>query len=209
MIIYTAGSVRDINVDADELAGLTWFGHALWFADPSREHAVPIDPASGEVGDPVPCPGLRAGLTTIGGNLLYGTDGAVLRLLDPRAGAVIRDIQLSRQAEVTGLEAIRDGLWIGYRDALEFRRLADLELINTIRAPFGVNGVTVTDRYVAYSDCLGEAITVHDTVPERDVLQIHVHGRPTGLAWDGLRIWFCDAANIRLRALDVPGMVGG
>lgn len=208
MIIYTAASVRDISVDAGELTGLTWFGNALWFADPSRGRAVPVDPASGAAGDPVRCPGLRAGLTTIGGNLVYGTEGAVLRVLDPHAGSVVRDVQLSGPEEVTCLEAIRDGLWVGYRDALELRRTADLALVNTVRAPFGVNGVTVTDRYVAYSDWLGEAITVHDTVPERDVLRIHVDGPPTGLAWDGLRLWYCDAVNIRLRALDVPGMVG-
>ena len=32
MMLYAAGSVRDVSVDAECLSGLTWSGGLLWFA---------------------------------------------------------------------------------------------------------------------------------------------------------------------------------
>jgi hypothetical protein len=209
MIIYTAGSVRDLSVDAGALAGLTWFGDALWYADPARSRVVPVDPRTGESGDPVICPDLRAGLTTVAGNLIYVAGPEChLWMVDRFSGTHVRVATNPRPGSViTGMEAGRDGIWVGYRDCLELRATSDFGLRLRMPAPLGINGVTVTDRYLAYTDGLGEAITVYDTLAGRVVLSIHVFGRPTALTWDGLRLWYCDAANIGLRALDVPGMV--
>ncbi|MGK5675770.1 hypothetical protein ACSNOB_23360 [Micromonospora sp. URMC 106] len=206
MIIYTAASVHDLSIDADQLAGLTWSGHALWYADQGREEVTCLDPRTGTPGQTLSCPGLTAGLTTLGGHLLYATEGA-LRLCDTQSGGILRDVPSPRPGvPICGMEAGKDGIWLGWSDALELRHASDLRLLATVPAPLGIAGVTVTDRYVAHTDRLGEAITVFDLRAGRNVLQIHVDGRPTSLTWDGLRLWYGDAANLRLRALDVPGL---
>ncbi|PZG09391.1 hypothetical protein C1I95_29110 [Micromonospora craterilacus] len=207
MIIYTAASVRDHSVDADQLSGLTWSGHALWYADAGRERAVCLDPRTGEPGAELACPGLVAGLTNLGGCLLYAT-ATTLRLCEPQSGDILREVASPRTGvPVCGMEAGKDGVWLGWPDALELRHASDLRLLATAPAPLGVAGVTVTDRYVAHTDRLGEAITVFDLQTRRNVLQIQVDGRPaTSLTWDGLRLWYADAGNMRLRALDVPGL---
>jgi hypothetical protein len=207
MIIYTAASVRDHSVDADQLSGLTWSGHALWYADAGRERAVCLDPRTGLPGAELACPGLVAGLTNLGGCLLYAT-ATTLRLCEPQSGDILREVASHRSGvPVRGMEAGRDGIWLGWPDALELRHASDLRLLGTVPTPLGVAGVTVTDRYVAHTDLLGEAITVFDLQAGRNVLQIQVDGRPaTSLTWDGLRLWYADAGNMRLRALDVPGL---
>ena len=43
MMLYAAGSVRDLSVDADELCGLAWCDRLLWFCDAVREQAVAVD----------------------------------------------------------------------------------------------------------------------------------------------------------------------
>jgi hypothetical protein len=207
MIIYTAASVRDHSVDADRISGLTWSGHTLWYADAGRGRAVCLDPRTGVPGAELACPGLVTGLTTLGGCLLYATS-TTLRLTEPQSGDVLREVASPRpDTQVCGMEAGKDGIWLGWPDALELRDASNLRLLATIPAPLGVAGITVTDRYVVHTDLLGEAITVFDLQTGRNVLQIQVDGRPaTSLTWDGLRLWYADAGNMRLRALDVPGL---
>ena len=70
-----------------------------------------------------------------------------------------------------------------------------------------VAGITVTERYLVYADRRTGSVTVVDPVMEQVILPVNVHGSPTGLSWDGSRIWYCDTAHSRLRAIDVPGLV--
>lgn len=207
MIIYTAASVRDLSIDAEQLTGLTFTGHALWYADRGREQAVCLDPRTGETGAVLACPGLEAGLTTLGGCLLYATDSS-LRLAEPHSGDILREVSTPRPGvPIGGMEAGRDGIWLGWPDSLDLRHASDLRVLATVPAPLGVCGVAVTDRYLTYTDRLGEAITVLDLGTGRTVLHIQVDGRPaTSLAWDGLRLWYGDPGTMRLRALDVPGL---
>jgi hypothetical protein len=105
------------------------------------------------------------------------------------------------------MEGGRQGLWLGYRDLLDLRSVTDFSLITAIGVRGEVSGITVTDRYLVYADRAAESIAIVDMVMEQVALHVGVHGRPTGLAWDGSRIWYCDSAASRLRAIDVPGMV--
>lgn len=207
MMIYTAASVRDHSVDADRISGLTWSGHTLWYADAGRGRAVCVDPLTGVPGSELACPGLVAGLTNLGGCLLYATSTS-LRLAEPQSGETLREVPIPRPGvPVCGMEAGKEGIWLGRPDALELRDASDLRQLASIPAPLGVAGITVTDRYVAHTNLLGEAITIFDLQAGRDVLQIQVDGRPaTSLTWDGLRLWYADSGNLRLRALDVPGL---
>lgn len=209
MMVYTAASVRDVSVDADVLSGLTWLGQELWFADPERGQVVPVDPQSGRSGRALPCPGLYTGLATLHEHLLYAAEpDARIRVIDREDGRVVAELASPWAGDpVTAMEAGRAGLWLGFRDRLELRTTPQFGLAQTFPAPLGTTGVTVTDRYLLYSDRLGETITVVDLLTERPVLRINVDGRPAGLTWDGLRLWYCDATNIRLRAIEVPGLV--
>jgi hypothetical protein len=209
MMLYAAGSVHDVSVEAEVLCGLTWSGELLWFADAGRERVVSLDPATGESVSVIACPDLRRGLATLSGNLVYaaGPDYR-LRIIDPESGELVSEARNPRAGEeITGLEGGRQGLWIGYRSTLELRSTADFSSLSCIGVRGRPTGVTVTDRYVVYSDRAAESINVVDPVMEQEILPINVHGSPTGVSWDGSRIWYCDNAASRLRAIDVPGVV--
>lgn len=208
-MLYAAGSVRDVSVDSDELCGLTWLGQYLWFCDGLRERVVAMDPYTATAAHTLPCPGLRGGLATLDGNLVYAAGPDLhLQVVDPDTGTAVACLDNPRPGEVcTGLESGRGGLWMGYRDRLELRSFTDLRLLTTITLPTLVSGITATDHYLIYSNRWNESITIIDTVLKRVLLPINVHGTPTELAWDGSRIWYCDNAHSRLRAIDVPGIV--
>jgi hypothetical protein len=209
MMLYAAGSVHDVSVEAEMLAGLTWSGELLWFADAGRERVVAVDPQVGRSEAVIACPDLRRGLATLGGNLVYaaGPDYR-LRIIDPASGDLVAETRNPRAGEeIVGLEGGRQGLWVGYRNSLDLRNTKDFSLVNCLAVRGRVSGVTVTDRYVVYSDRPAEYIVVVDPATEQEILPINVHGTPTGLAWDGSRIWYCDNAHNRLRAIDVPGLV--
>jgi hypothetical protein len=209
MMLYAAGSVHDISVDAEHLCGLTWFGESLWFSDAGRERVVAVDPYDGEVLTVIGCPELRRGLATIDGHLVYaaGPDYR-LRIVDPESGDLLAEVRNPRPGEeITALEGGRQGLWIGYRNCLELRNTRDFAIVTSVGVRGKVAGATVTDRYLVYSDRAAESIIVADPVVEQEILPINVHGSPTGLTWDGGRIWYCDNSANRLRAIDVPGIV--
>jgi hypothetical protein len=210
MMLYAAGSVRDVSVDAECLSGLTWSGGLLWFADSGREQVVAVDPQGGDVLAVIACPGLRRGLATIGGNLVYsaGPD-CRLRIIDPDGGHLVAEARNPQAGEeITALEGGRQGLWIGYRNVLELRSTTDFGLLASVGVRGRVGGATVTDRYLVYSNRAAESVIVVEPATEQEILPIGVHGYPTGLTWDGSHIWYCDNAASRLRAIDVPGIVG-
>jgi sugar lactone lactonase YvrE len=209
-MLYAAGSVRDLSVEADDLCGLTWCDRLLWFCDALRERAVALDARTGAVAHSLDCPNLRVGLATVDGHLVYAA-GPELRLreVDQWTGALVAEYENPRPGEIfAGMEIGRDGLWLGYERCLELRRPDDLALLCSISVAEHVSGITVTDRFLVYSDQLDGSITIVDPVLARAVLSITVHGSPTGLSWDGSRIWYCDMEASRLRAIDVPGIVG-
>lgn len=211
MMLYAAGSVHDVSVEAESLCGLTWSGELLWFADAGQERIVAIDPYVGRSEAVIACPELRRGLASVGGHLVYaaGPDYR-LHIVDPASGDQVAETRNPRPGEeICGLEGSRQGLWIGYRDSLDLRDTRDFSLVSCLSVRGRVSGVTVTDRFVVYSDKPSEYIVVVDPATEQEILPINVHGTPTGLAWDGTRIWYCDNAHSRLRAIDVPGMVRG
>ena len=209
-MLYAAGSVQDIQVDADHLCGLTWFGQLLWFADSGREQVVGVDPFTGKAVQTHAAAGLTCGLAVLGSNLMYAAGpGSGLVLLDPVTGVQAGEVRNPRPGEpIRAMEATREGVWTGYRDYLDLRAVADWSLVTSISLLGPVSGVTMTDNYLLYADPKRECIALIDPDLEQEVLPINVHGRPTGLAWDGNRVWYCDQSYSRLRAIDVPGILG-
>jgi hypothetical protein len=48
-----------------------------------------------------------------------------------------------------------------------------------------------------------------DLEARRDAASYSVAGNPTGITWDGRRIWYCDYTTLQLRAIEVPGITKG
>jgi hypothetical protein len=216
MMLYAAGPYHDLSIEAAAPCGLTWTGSLLWLADSGHERAIGVDPHSGEQLAVVPCPGLRSGLATSDGHLVYvaGADSELCTVEISSGKVVERAANPRRGREISGLEGGRLGLWIGHGEVLDWRTPPDLRLVDSIGVSNPVTGITLTDRYVVYCTHptrpmrvpLGTIVVVDPTARE-EVLSINVHGTPTGLAWDGSRIWYCDYSSSRLRAIDVPGIV--
>jgi hypothetical protein len=209
MMLYAAGSVCDVSVRAEKLCGLTWSGQLLWFADAELQQVVGVDPFAGEVIRTIHCPELRCGLATLSGNLVYTAgDDDRLVTVSPATGEQVAQARNPRPGQrVSAMEGGRNGIWLGYGDMLDLRGTGGYELVNCIEVSGRVSGLAVTDRYLVYADRTSESITILDPLLEQVILPINVHGSPTGLAWDGSHIWYCDSAANRLRAIDVPGLV--
>lgn len=208
----SVGTVRDIPVRALKLCGLTWSGEFLWFSESVSNQIMALDPASGRVEHRLACPEVRTDLTTLHGNLVQVVgDRRALQVIDPGTGDVVVEMANPRPGNVLcGLEATRDGIWFGYEDlrVLDLRRIEDGELIESIPAAYPIAGLTVSDHYLAYSDYRAGTINLVDLVQRREVACYDVAGNPTGLTWDGSRIWYCDYTTFQLRAIEVPGISG-
>lgn len=209
---YAAGTVRDIPVSALKPCGLTWTMQYLWYSDAVSNQISALDPLSGTTVRHIPCPQVRSDLTTLGGNLVQvAGDERALRVISLESGEIVSEIANPRPANVLrGIEATRHGVWMGYDDlkVIDLRSAERLELITSIPVRHGVTGVTVSDDYLAYSDYLGTTINLIDLAEQREVLSVSVNGHPTGITWDGNRLWYCDYATFQVRAIEVPGIAG-
>lgn len=209
---FAAGSVRDIPVRALKLCGLTWTGQCLWFSEAVSNQIMALDPATGEVARRVPCPGVRTDLTTLDGDLVQvAGEHRALRVIDTDSGATVEEKPNPRPGNVLcGLEATRHGLWLGYEDlrVIDLRDPGDLRLIAHYPVRHPVAGVTVSDGFIAYSDYKGATINLLDLERGTEVASISVAGNPTGIAWDGTRVWYCDYTTLQLRAIEIPGIAG-
>jgi hypothetical protein len=208
----SVGTVRDIPVRALELCGLTWSGEFLWFSESVSNEIKALDPITGQVEHRVPCPEVRTDLTTMSGNLVQIVgERRALQVIDPGSGDVVDEIPNPRPGTVLcGLEAARDGVWFGYEDlrVLDLRASDDGRLVDSIPVRHPIAGLTVSDHYLAYADHGGGTINLVDIDRRREVASYRVAGNPTGLTWDGSRIWYCDHTNLQLRAIEVPGIGG-
>jgi hypothetical protein len=210
-MLFAAGTVRDIPVQALRLCGLTWSGQFLWFSEAGLNQIMALDPYTGEIVSAISCPNVRTDLTTVGGNLLQvvGQERA-LRSIDPATGETVTEMPNPRPGHLLcGLEASRDGLWMGYEDlqVLDLRCADDLRLLDSIQVRGSVAGVTVSDSYIAYADSRAGVINLVDPARQQEAATISVNGNPTGITWDGSWIWYCDCRTLQLRAIEVPGIV--
>lgn len=206
------GTVRDIPVRALKLCGLTWSGEFLWFSEAVSNQIMALDPVTGSVEHRIPCPGVRTDLTTLAGNLVQVVgDARDLRVIDPASGDTVLEMRNPRPGHVLcGLEATKDGIWLGYEDlrVLDLRSAQNGELLDTIPIPRPVAGLTVSDRFLVYAEHQAGTINLIDVALRRQVASYDVAGNPTGITWDGSRIWYCDYTTLQLRAIEVPGISG-
>ncbi|BCB88550.1 NHL repeat-containing protein [Phytohabitans suffuscus] len=210
---FAAGSARDIPVRALKLCGLTWTGQFLWFSEAVSNQIMALDPYTGTVEHRVPCAGVRTDLTTVDGNLVQvvGEERA-LRVIDPEDGQVMAEVPNPRPGNLLcGLEATAQGIWMGYEDlrVVDLRDKRTFALLETYRVRHPIAGLTVSDSYVVYADHRAGTVNILDLEARRDVASYSVAGNPTGVTWDGSRIWYCDFTTLQLRAIEVPGITKG
>jgi hypothetical protein len=204
------GTVRDIPVRALKLCGLTWFGRQVWYSEAVSNQIIAMDIAGAQVESRIACPEVRTDLTSLGGNLLQvvGAQRNV-RVLDPESGETLGELPNPRPGHaLCGLEATRHGIWMGYEDlrTIDLRSTDDLRLLVSYQVRRSIAGLTVSDGYVAYAERDTATINLIEIATGREWVSVVVHGNPTGIAWDGTRIWYCDYTTLQLRAIEVPGM---
>jgi hypothetical protein len=208
---FAAGSVRDVPVRALKLCGLTWSGEFLWFSEAVSNQIIAVDSHTGEVLHRVGCPEVRTDLTTMDGHLVQVSGNErCLRVIDPETGRAVTELPNPRPGhQLCGLEATARGLWMGYQDlhVVDLRDRSTLALIASFKVRNVISGLTVSDGYLAYADYRAGTINLIDLDAGREVAAYSVAGNPTGITWDGIRIWYCDHTTLQLRAIEVPGIL--
>jgi hypothetical protein len=209
-VTIAAGIVHDLPVRALDLCGVTWSGEYLYFAEIFSQQIGAIDPSSGEVVRRIPCADVAGDLTTLRGALLQvvGEDRH-LRLLDPATGGEMDEWPSPRPGHlISGLEACRDGVWIGYADlsVVELRDPDRFRLIECVEVGHPVTGVTVSDGFLVHSDREASRVRLTNLATGQQRLPVMVWGRPTAVTWDGRLFWYCDHATLQLRAIELPGI---
>jgi hypothetical protein len=213
MMPFAAGTVRDLPVRAFRLCGLTWSGEYLWYSEATSNQIVAVDAQTGVVEHRVPCDQVRTDLTTVDGQLMQiAGPRRALRVISPDDGAVVAELPNPRPDNVLcGLEATGSGVWLGYEDLrrIDLRDLRTMELLDSFQVAHSIAGLTVSDNYLVYADYRAGTINCYDIADRRDAASYSVAGNPTGITWDGSRIWYCDYTTLQLRAIDVPGITRG
>ena len=206
----SAGIVRDLPVRALDLCGVTWSGEYLYFAEIFSKQIGAIDPVSGEIVQRIPCQEVAGDLTTLRGALLQVVgEERNLRLLDPATGGEIDEWPNPRPGHaISGLEACRDGVWIGYEDLgiVELRELDGFRLLDCIDVGHEVTGVTVSDGFLVHTDRDASRVRLTDLNSRRPRYPVMVWGKPRAITWDGRLFWYCDHATLQLRAIELPGI---
>jgi DNA-binding beta-propeller fold protein YncE len=204
-----------LRVPGRHLCGLTSLGGLLWYSDHGLDEIIAVDPETGAVVSRFPCPGVRTGLTAAdGGRCLMQVVGGDkrLRAIDPRSGETLAEYPNPRRGgELCGIQDTPAGLWTGYSDpsVIDLRRLSDPEPLMSFPVHENVADLTVVDHLVVFANHLNARINVLDPTVGSIVRTIPVGGNPTGLTWDGQRLWYCDYGTSHLRALDFsPADVG-
>jgi len=197
-----------LPVQGERLCGLAWLDGLLWYSDAGLEAILAVDPATAAVVTRLACPGVRTGLTAAdGGSRLLQVVGADCRLavLDPFTGRLLDEYPNPRPGAVLcGLHDTPGGTWMSFRGpaVIELRR-HDHAAILSIAVAEDVADVTVAGGAVVFANHLAGRLSVLDPESGRVERRIPVVGNPTGLTWDGDRLWYCDYGTGHLRSVEV------
>lgn len=128
---------------AERVAGVSYDGHAVWFASGDKVHAV--DPVTGQQRRVLDVAGTAG--TAFDGRHLYQIGGDRIRKIDPASGAVLSSTPVPNPGDNSGLTWAEGSLWVGeYRG----RRIHQLDpetgaVLRTIESQRFVTGVTWLD----------------------------------------------------------------
>jgi hypothetical protein len=204
--------LESIPAPATYLCGLTWDGEYLWHSDQEAKRIWALDRNDGAVVRSFHCGWVRADLA-FDGSMLCQVGGRPKRLVlvDRESGAVTGIVRVEPSSgRVTGAAMGPDGMWMCLRDpmVLQLRDYPALEIVREYPVP-GVqpSGLTYAHGFVLYGEFPTGFVHAVDAASGRHVATTPVKGRPTGMTWDGERVWYCDFASRLVRATELDDLV--
>jgi hypothetical protein len=188
----------------EHLCGLAWDGEHLWHSDAGTERIYCFT-RDGTLVRELACPDVRTCLSWDGRHLWQVAGRPKrLRCLDAADGAIVRVVEIDSE-RACGIEIDHDAYWLTYEGEgrIELRSLEDNRVIRSFGAEPRIAGIALADGTLWYAaDQLGVLVAVDPaTGDERE--RRSVGGTPTGLTWDGERLWYADFAGRRIVALGI------
>ncbi|MBB5803888.1 hypothetical protein F4560_003656 [Saccharothrix ecbatanensis] len=205
--------VRSLPSPGAYMCGLTWSDGLLWHSDQDAGRIWAIDPRYGDVERELECSRVRADLTWWDGQLCQvGGRPKRIVLVDPESGSVVgtKPVEPS-SGRLCGTEMSAAGMWMGLRDPAVVQ-LRDFETMTVQREMPIVgtpSGLTCVNRLVVYGEFETGLVRALDTTTEQIVGTARVEGRPTGMAWDGYSLWYCDFPARRFKAIRLDDVLHG
>src|SRR5512146_448773 len=179
--------------DADNVGGVTYDGHEVWFAAGGKLNA--FDPASGEIQRTLDVPA-HAG-TAFDGTHLYQIADTHIRKVDPKTGRVLATIPAPGGGGDSGLAWAEGSLWVGEYRAKKIHQI-DPEtgaVLRTIESNRFVTGVTWVDGELWHGTWEGEEADLRHIDPQSgEVLEMVEMPKGFGLSGlesDGKDQFFC------------------
>lgn len=167
----------------DRVHGVSFDGHAVWFACDDRLHA--LDPDSGQITRTLDVPA-DAG-TAFDGRHLYQIGGGQIRKIDARSGAVLATLAAPCGDDCSGLAWAEGMLWVGqYRG----RRIHQLDpdtgaVLRTLESERFVTGVTWVAGQLWHGTWQDEQSDLRRVDPESGVVLERI-AMPAGSGVSGL-----------------------
>jgi outer membrane protein assembly factor BamB len=206
-------TVTTLPGPAGYMCGLTFDGSLLWHSDQDAARIFAIDPADGRVVRQFGCEHVRADLT-YDGKLLCQVGGRPKRvvLIDPETGEAVGEKPvLPSSGKLTGLEMGPEGFWMVLRDPTTVQ-LRDYESM-TVQREFPAkgespSGLTYAGGVVVYGDYDEGSLYAMDSRTGEHLGSLSVGSSPTGIAWDGEHVWYCDFPARSFRAVTLDSLTG-
>lgn len=201
-------SIASFPAPGPHPCGMAWDGVHLWISDGDHQRIYRLDPASGRTVDSIPCPGVKTGLMYDGARLWQVVrDPVRMVCLDPTDGAIQAEVPLpATGGSACGIDlaADRRSFWLGVEGpgALELRRMGDGTALRAMPVDPGIAGVAVAGELVWYTEHRQGLLVAADPCGGAAPARYRVHGRPTGLTWDGVRFWYADHAGRLIHACE-------
>jgi streptogramin lyase len=195
------------------LCGLTWDGLRLWHSDQEAASIYALDATTGAVLATFDCPPVRADLA-YDGTLLCQVGGRPKRLVlvDPGTGAIAGQKEIPpASGRVTGIEFGPQGLWMCLRDPMvvQLRDYASMQVMREFAVPgSSPAGLTYAQGRVVYGEFNAQELHAIDPDDGAHVGVCTIAGHPTGLTWDGARLWYCDFRRRAIRSLPAQRLLG-
>jgi len=178
---------------SDRVAGVTFDGRHVWFADGDRLNA--LDPASGKTVRSIEV-AAHAG-TAFDGEHLYQIAESRIQKIDPKTGRVLATIPAPGGGGDSGLAWAEGTLWVGqYRERKIYQVDPDTgKVLRTIESNRFVTGVTWVDGELWHATWEGDASDLRRVDPRTgevlEQLEMPDGAGVSGLESDGNDRFFC------------------
>jgi outer membrane protein assembly factor BamB len=196
------------------MCGLTWDGSWLWHSDQDAARIYAVDSADGTVRREFGCSAVRADLAFDGVHLVQvGGRPKQLVLVDRDSGEIVGHKPVPpASGRLTGVEFGPEGVWMVLRGptVVQLRDYESMAVVREFTARGeSPSGLTYADGTVVYGDFDDGVLRALDPGTGRHLGTIAVPGRPTGLTWDGQRLWYCDFPGRSFRAIERSAVLNG